>query len=84
MVFLDDILIYIHSLEEHAEHIELVLNTLREHQLYLKQTKCSFAQHKLEYLGHVISADGVATDLQKIFAMIHWPVLAIQLNSELF
>lgn len=46
MVFLDDVLIYSHFLEEHAEHIELVLNTLREHQLYLKQTKCSFAQHK--------------------------------------
>ena len=43
MVFLDDILIYSHSLEEHANHIELVLNTLREHQLYLKHTKCSFA-----------------------------------------
>jgi hypothetical protein len=62
VVFLDDIFIYSNSLEEHMEHIQLVLNTLRQHQLYLKQSKCSFAQHKLEYLGHIISAEGVATD----------------------
>lgn len=43
VVFLDDILIYSNSLEEHMEHIQLVLNTLRQHQLYLKQSKCSFA-----------------------------------------
>jgi hypothetical protein len=43
VVFLDDILIYSNSLEEHMEHIQLMLNTLRQHQLYLKQSKCSFA-----------------------------------------
>jgi hypothetical protein len=73
MVFLDDILIYSNSLEEHAQHLQLVLQALLDNQLYLKQSKCSFAQHRLEYLGHIISADGVATDPQKIIAMLHWP-----------
>lgn len=73
MVLLDNILIYSNSLEEHMEHIQLVLNTLRQHQLYLKQSKCSFAQHKLEYLGHIISAEGVSTDPQKTADMLHWP-----------
>jgi hypothetical protein len=73
MVFLDDILIYSNSLEEHAQHLQLVLQALLDNQLYLKQSKCSFAQHQLEYLGHIISADGVATDPQKITAMLHWP-----------
>jgi hypothetical protein len=73
MLFLDDILIYSNSLEEHAQHLQLVLQALLDNQLYLKQSKCSFAQHQLEYLGHIISADGVATDPQKITAMLHWP-----------
>jgi len=73
LVFLDDILIYSKSLEEHQEYLQLVLQTLLANQLYLKQSKCSFAQSKLEYLGHIISANGVATDPQKTTAMVHWP-----------
>lgn len=72
-MFLDDILIYSQSLEEHQEHLELVLQTLLANQLYLKQSKCSFAQSQLEYLGHITSDIGVATDPQKTVAMIHWP-----------
>lgn len=72
-VFLDDILIYSSSLEQHTKHLQLVLQTLRDNQLFLKLSKCSFAQHKLEYLGHIISSAGVATDPQKIAAMLHWP-----------
>ena len=52
LVFLDDILIYSPTLES---HLTQVLEKLREHQLYLKRSKCSFAQHQLEYLGHIIS-----------------------------
>ena len=71
LVFLDDILIYSMTLEEHQRHLELVLQTLLENQLYLKL--CSFAQHQLEYLGHIISLEGVATDPEKTAAMVHWP-----------
>ena len=73
IVFLDDILIYSNTLEEHAEHLQLVLQTLRENQLYLKLSKCSFAQPKLEYLGHIISSEGVSTDPSKVQAMLHRP-----------
>ena len=62
LVFLDDILIYSKSFTEHLKHLEQVLEVLQTNQLYLKQSKCSFAQTQLEYLGHIISAAGVATD----------------------
>lgn len=74
MVFLDDILIYSPSLASHLEHLTLVLTKLREHKLYMKHNKCSFAKTSLEYLGHIISVQGVATDPTKIEAMLNWPV----------
>jgi len=73
LVFLDDILIYSNSLEEHNTHLQLVLQTLQKNQLFLKQSKCSFAQPQLEYLGHIISSKWVAIDPNKIAAMLHWP-----------
>jgi len=74
LVFLDDILIYSQSLQEHISHLQQVLEVLRRNQLYLKLSKCTFAQHNLEYLGHIISDKGVATDKSKIQAMLQWPV----------
>lgn len=74
LVFFDDILIFSRNLTEHLEHIKLVLDLLREHQLFAKMSKCVFAAQKVEYLGHVISVDGVATDPQKISAIAEWPV----------
>ena len=62
LVFLDDILIYSKSIPDHLKHLQQVLEVLQTNQLYLKQSKCSFAQTQLEYLGHIISAAGVATD----------------------
>jgi len=73
LVFLDDILIYSPTLELHLSHIQQVLLKLREHHISLKASKCSFAQEKLEYLGHIISAEGVATDATKTQAMLQWP-----------
>jgi hypothetical protein len=74
LVFLDDILIYSTSFEDHIHHLDQVLDTLRKHHLYLKASKCTFAQNSLEYLGHIISSKGVSTDQSKIEAMLHWPV----------
>lgn len=74
LVFFDDILIYSKSLKEHMEHIEIVLKLLKENQLCAKLSKCVFAVQQVEYLGHVISADGVATDPQKIKAIVDWPI----------
>ena len=72
LVFLDDILIYSPTLESHLDHIQQVLQILQDHHLYLKASKCSFAQNQLEYLGHIISAAGVSTDQSKIAAMVNW------------
>jgi hypothetical protein len=74
LVFMDDILVYSPSLEQHLVHLTHVLKLLRGAQLFVKTSKCLFACSSLEYLGHIISADGVATDPQKMQAMVDWPV----------
>jgi hypothetical protein len=66
IVFLDDILIYSKSEEEHEHHLRLVLQVLREHQLYAKFSKCYFYQKQIHYLGHIISEQGIVVDLEKI------------------
>src|SRR5262249_9709266 len=72
-VYLDDILIYSKSWAEHINHLHAVLRLLREHKLYGKLSKCEFGKRKIEFLGHVISEDGVATDPHKTDAMRSWP-----------
>ncbi|KAA0050169.1 Ty3/gypsy retrotransposon protein [Cucumis melo var. makuwa] len=59
--------------EEHVLHLKKVLKVLRQHELYANQKKCHFAQEKIEYLGHVISGEGVAVDPEKIKAICDWP-----------
>ena len=73
LVFFDDTLIYSKGLEEHLHHIELVLETSRENNLYANK-KCNFAYLKVEYLGHVLSRRGVEVDLEKIRSIKQWPV----------
>jgi hypothetical protein len=73
LVFIDDILIYSKNREEHEEHLRLVLQVLREHQLYAKFSKCDFFQKQIHYLGHVISEEGVAVDPDKIRSIMEWP-----------
>lgn len=73
LVFFDDILVYNSSLEEHAKHLQLALSILEQHQLYANKKKCVFGQKSVEYLGHVISEKGVATDSAKTEAMRLWP-----------
>jgi hypothetical protein len=75
IVFLDDILIYYKSEEYHEHHLRMVLQVLREHQLYAKLSKCSFYQKQIYYLGHIISKDGIVVDPKKIEANREWSVL---------
>jgi Reverse transcriptase (RNA-dependent DNA polymerase) len=73
LVFFDDILIYSKSMTEHLTHLENVFKKLSEHQLFAKMSKCSFGRREVEYLGHIFSKDGVATDASKVEAMLNWP-----------
>lgn len=68
------ILIYSTTLTEHLQHLELVFLKLIEGKYFLKQSKCLMGQRQLEYLGHIISQNGVQDDPAKIKAMIEWPV----------
>ncbi|KAJ4788261.1 polyprotein [Rhynchospora pubera] len=74
LVFFDDILIYSPDLDSHLNHLQLTLQVLRDNQLYAKLSKCVFATTQIEYLGFLISEDGLATDPKKIEAMQSWPV----------
>ena len=73
LVFFDDILIYSSSLDQHVTHLRSVLSVLQQHQLFAKLSKCSFAQEEIEYLGHIISKQGVGTDPSKITIIQNWP-----------
>ncbi|GJV37157.1 putative mitochondrial protein [Tanacetum coccineum] len=74
LVFFDDILVYSDSKQAHLQHLATVLQEMRKHSLFAKRSKCVFGVAHVEYLGHVISAGGVATDPSKIQAMKDWPV----------
>jgi hypothetical protein len=72
-VFIDDILIYSWTIEEHDKHLRLVLQCLRENKLYGKLSKCSFYQSRIHYLRHVISGEGISVDPAKVEAIMEWP-----------
>ncbi|GMI84444.1 hypothetical protein HRI_002113700 [Hibiscus trionum] len=72
VVFIDDILIYSHNKEEHADHLRIVLQTLRERQLFAKFSKCEFWLSEVSFLGHVISTEGIKVDPKKIQSIMDW------------
>lgn len=74
LVFFDDILVYSRSFEEHLLHLRLVLELLAREQWLVKLAKCTFAKRKINYLGYVLSEQGVATDPGKVAAVSQWPV----------
>ena len=74
VVFIYDILVYSKMEEEHDEHLWIVLQTLRKHKLYAKFDKCAFFQKEIQYLGHVISSEGITVDPEKIKSIMECPV----------
>ena len=74
MVYLDDILIFTETLEQHREVTRRVLKLLKENQLFLKPDKCKFERTKVEYLGVIISYNSVEMDPVKVAGVVEWPV----------
>ncbi|KAL4280950.1 hypothetical protein GQ457_03G018240 [Hibiscus cannabinus] len=72
VVFIDDNLIYSRNKDEHAEHLRIVLQTLRDHQLFAKFSKCEFWLSEVAFLGHVISAKGIMVDPKKVQTILDW------------
>jgi hypothetical protein len=72
VVFIDDILVYSKSSEEHEDHLRIVLQWLREHQLYAKFSKCEFWIKEVPFLGHVVLPEGIAVDPGKVKEVLEW------------
>ncbi|XP_040861404.1 uncharacterized protein [Glycine max] len=72
VVFIDDILVYSRNKEEHEKHLRIVLHILRDRKLFAKLSKCEFWLEKVQFLGHVISKDGVAVDPNKVESVMEW------------
>ena len=85
IVFIDDILVYSHSMMEHAEHLRIVLNLLKDKELYAKFKKCEFWLEKVAFLGHVVSKDGILVDPSKVEAVSNWarPITVTEVRSFL-
>ena len=73
IAYLDDILIFSDNLEEHRKHVCIVFERLRQNRLYIKLEKCEFEQTQIQFLGYIISPDGVGMDPEKIKAVVDWP-----------
>ena len=74
LVFFDDILIHRKSWEEHVQHVDKVLQLLKEQQLYPKPSKCFFGVKEVKYLGHIVSQEGVMVDPNKIKSIKEWSI----------
>jgi hypothetical protein len=72
IVYIDDILIYSGSLEEHVKHLRKVFQRLRENKLYAKFEKCEFGVTKVDFLGHKITQEGLKMDDHKVKAILDW------------
>jgi hypothetical protein len=75
VVFLDDILVYSENEGEHAEHLRVVLNRLKENKLYAKFSKCEFWLKKVPFLGHILSGEGISVDPGKVQEVMDWKAL---------
>jgi len=73
IVFIDDILIYSKSEDDHMNHLRIVLQVLKDHQLYAKFSKCEFWLRSVAFLGHIVSSEGIEVDPKKTDAVKSWP-----------
>jgi hypothetical protein len=73
LVYLDDIIIFGETLQEHHSRLQQIFQKLREHNIQLEPDKCEFLKTELQYLGHIVTADGVAPDPKKIQAIVEFP-----------
>ncbi|KAF3651788.1 putative protein fluG-like [Capsicum annuum] len=73
IVLIDDILVYSKSKEDHANHLRIILQTLKDHKLYAKFSKCEFWLNAIAFLGHIVSCEGIKVDPQRIEAVRKWP-----------
>jgi hypothetical protein len=85
MVFIDEILIYSKSEEKHAQHLRVILQRLRDHQLYAKFSKCAFWLKELPFLGYIISTEGIVVNPSKAQEVLDWksPRSVTQIHSFL-
>ena len=74
VVYLDDIVVYSRTLEDHVKHLQMVFLRLRDNHLYVKREKCAFAQKRINFLGHVIEEGQIRMDRAKVEAIKEWPV----------
>jgi hypothetical protein len=72
VVFIDDILVFSKTEKEHAEHLRLVLQKLREHKLYAKRSKCEFWLKEVSFLGHIVSNGGILVDPGNVKDVLNW------------
>jgi hypothetical protein len=71
---LDDVIIFAATFDEHLKRLEQVIAKINEHNLKISPSKCSFFQEKVNFLGHVVSGEGISTDPEKIAAVTRWPI----------
>jgi hypothetical protein len=85
MLFIDNILVYSKNEEEHEQDLRITLQRLRDHQLYTKFNKCAFWLKEVPFLGHVISAEGIAVDSSEVQEVLDWksPRSVMQIRSFL-
>ena len=74
LVYMDDVLVYSHTPEEHVQHLRLILQTLRKAQLYCKLSKCRFAVTSLPFLGQLVGHDGIRPNPAKVAVLVDWPL----------
>jgi hypothetical protein len=84
IAYLDDVLVYLTSVEEHVRHICLVLEKLKEYSLLLKLEKCKFYKSQVEFLGYIIRTHGIKMDQAKVMVVLEWPTPSIVKEVQAF